>query len=94
MLGLMYTFFSELYAQGTDISLKIRHPGSVANPGCFISDPDPNISHPESENFVTRILHEKWGTFLLASYGFRSKVLVIVIVVNKIRDPEKIPGSR
>jgi hypothetical protein len=64
---------------------------SVADPGCFIPDPDPTffscriqkLFHPGS-----RILHEKWNTNLLflASYAFKSKVLVLVIV-KKIRNP-------
>jgi hypothetical protein len=65
---------------------------SVEDPGCFIPDPDPTIfsSRIRIQKFFqpgSRILHEKWNAkllFFLASYAFRSKVLVIV---KKIRDP-------
>jgi hypothetical protein len=54
---------------------------SVADPECFIPDPDLTI-------FSSRIQYEKWNANLLflASYAFRSKALVLVIV-KKIRDP-------
>jgi hypothetical protein len=49
----------------------------------LIPDPDPNIFHPAS--YIN-----KWNANLpylfLASYAFRSKVLVLV---KMIRDPEK-----
>jgi hypothetical protein len=69
---------------------------SVEDPGCFI--PDPTIFSSRIQNFFlsqipdpTRKVECK-VTFFLASYAFRSKVLV---VVKKIRDPEKIdPGAR
>jgi hypothetical protein len=45
---------------------------------CSLLHPDPNI-------FSFRILHEKLNDFFLATYAFRSKVLILVIV-KKIRD--------
>jgi hypothetical protein len=46
------------------------------------------ISDSGAEHFSSRILHKKWNANLLflASYGFKSKVLVLVII-------NKDPGS-
>jgi hypothetical protein len=67
---------------------------SVADQGCFMPDPDQTIFSSRIRiqtlfNPGYRILHEKWNANLLflASYAFRSKVLVLVIV-KKIRDPK------
>jgi hypothetical protein len=50
-------------------------------------------SRSGSNHFLILDLHENWSAiFFLASYAFRSKVLVLI---KKIRDPEKNhPGSR
>jgi hypothetical protein len=53
----------------------------------LIPDPDPNIFYPGSYMKVECKLTQ-YRYFFLAFYAFRSKVLVLVIViVKKIRDP-------
>jgi hypothetical protein len=72
----------------------------VADLGFFIPDPAPTIfafriPFPDPKICSSRILHEKWIAklpFFLASYVFRSKVMVIVKKRSGIR--KKIhPGS-
>jgi hypothetical protein len=50
-----------MYGNETATGIKNILVTSVADPGCFIPDPDLNISHPGSvsEHFSSRILHEK-----------------------------------
>jgi hypothetical protein len=68
---------------------------SVADPECYIQNPGSNyflISDPESGNkhfFLDPGSYMKSGIhtyFILASYAFRSQVLVLVMV-KKVRDP-------
>jgi hypothetical protein len=83
-------------------SLQTRHKVavSVADPGCFIQDPDPTIfsSQVRIQTFIHHGSYMKSGMqtyFFLASYAFRSKVIVLVKKKSGIRDPEKThPGSR
>jgi hypothetical protein len=69
---------------------------SIADPGCFISDPDPTIfsSRIRIQTYFNPGSYMKCGMqtyFFLVSYAFRSKVLGLVIL-KKIRDP--VPGGK
>jgi hypothetical protein len=71
---------------------------SVADPGCFIPDQDPTIFSsriPDPKMFFIPdpgfYMKNGINYFFLASYAFRSKVLVLVRDHGtEIRDPEKI----